>query len=84
MTEDTLERWRAEEQVVRAQLATPGYIRPEQVRGRSGLETLQAIFAGELPSPLIGATLDRGSQSPYRRAPCGDGQTTLPRCECPR
>jgi hypothetical protein len=57
MTEDTLERWRAEEQAVRAQLATPGRIRPEQVRGRSGLETLQAIFAGELPSPLIGATL---------------------------
>jgi uncharacterized protein (TIGR00369 family) len=58
MSEDTLERWRAEEQAVRAQLATPGYIRPEQMRGRSGLETLQAIFAGELPSPLIGATLD--------------------------
>jgi uncharacterized protein (TIGR00369 family) len=58
MTEDTIARWRAEEQAVRAQLAAPGYIRPEQVRGRSGLETLQAIFAGELPSPLIGATLD--------------------------
>jgi uncharacterized protein (TIGR00369 family) len=58
MTEDTLARWRAEEQAVRAQLAAPGYIRPEHVRGRSGLETLQAIFAGELPSPLIGATLD--------------------------
>jgi uncharacterized protein (TIGR00369 family) len=58
MTEDTIACWRAEEQAVRAQLAAPGYIRPEQVRGRSGLETLQAIFAGELPSPLIGATLD--------------------------
>lgn len=58
MTEDTIARWRAEEQAVRAQLAMPGCIRPEQVRGRSGLETLQAIFAGELPSPLIGATLD--------------------------
>ena len=55
MSEDTIARWRAE---VRAQLAAPGYIRPEQVRGSSGLETLQAIFAGELPSPLIGATLD--------------------------
>lgn len=58
MTEDTIARWHAEEQAVRAQLAAPGYIRPEQVRGRSGLQTLQAIFAGELPSPLIGATLD--------------------------
>jgi len=33
-------------------------VRPEQTRGRTGLETLQAIFAGELPSPLIGETLD--------------------------
>ena len=33
-------------------------MRPEQLRGRTGLETLQAIFAGELPSPLIGETLD--------------------------
>lgn len=58
MTEDTLARWRAEEQAVRARLARPGYIRSEQVRARTGLETLQAIFAGELPSPLIGETLD--------------------------
>jgi uncharacterized protein (TIGR00369 family) len=58
MTEDTVARWRAEEQAVGAHLATPGCIRPEQVRDRSGLETLRAIFAGELPSPPIGATLD--------------------------
>jgi uncharacterized protein (TIGR00369 family) len=58
MTEDTLARWRAEEQAVRARLARPGYIRSDQVRARTGLETLQAIFAGELPSPLIGETLD--------------------------
>lgn len=58
MTEDTLARWRAQEQAVRARLARPGYIRSEQVRARTGLETLQAIFAGELPSPLIGETLD--------------------------
>ena len=56
--DDTVARWEAEEQAVRARLAKPGYIRPEQVRGRTGLETLQAIFAGELPSPLIGETLD--------------------------
>lgn len=58
MTDDTVARWRAEEQAVRARLAAPGYVRPEQIRGRTGLETLQAIFAGELPSPLIGETLD--------------------------
>jgi uncharacterized protein (TIGR00369 family) len=57
--EDTLARWRAEEQAVRARLATAvGYIRPEQVRGRTGIETLQAIFSGELPRPPIGDTLD--------------------------
>src|SRR5690348_10183784 len=57
--EETLARWRTEEQAVRARLATAaGYIRPEQVRGRTGLETLQAIFAGELPRPPIGDTLD--------------------------
>ena len=58
MTEDSLARWRAEEQAVRARLAAPGSVRAEQVRGRTGLEMLQAIFAGELPSPLIGETLD--------------------------
>src|SRR5919198_5188645 len=58
MTEDTLARWRAKEQAVRARLAAPGYVRPEQVRGRTGLETLQAIFSGELPSPPIGETPD--------------------------
>jgi len=56
--EETLPRWRAEEQAVRARLGEPGYARPEQVRGRTGLETLQAIFAGELPRPPIGDTLD--------------------------
>jgi uncharacterized protein (TIGR00369 family) len=58
MTQDTVARWRAEEQAVRARLAAPGYVRAEQVRGHSGFETLQAIFAGALPSPLIGETLD--------------------------
>ena len=58
MTEDTLARWRAEEQAVQARFAEPGYARAEQVRGRTGLETLQAIFAGELPRPPIGDTLD--------------------------
>jgi uncharacterized protein (TIGR00369 family) len=58
MTEDTVVRWHAEENAVRARLAAPGYARPEEIRGRTGLETLQAIFAGELPRPPIGDTLD--------------------------
>jgi uncharacterized protein (TIGR00369 family) len=55
---DTLARWRAEEEAVRARLGPPGCVRPGQLRARSGLETLQAIFAGELPRPPIGDTLD--------------------------
>jgi uncharacterized protein (TIGR00369 family) len=56
--DETLARWRAEEQAVRRRLGEAGYARPEQVRGRTGLETLKAIFAGELPRPPIGDTLD--------------------------
>jgi len=44
--EETLAVWRAEESKVRERLArTTGYARAEQLDGRSGLETLQAIFA---------------------------------------
>ena len=57
-TEDTIARWRAEESAVRARLGEPGYARAEQVRGRTGVQMLQAIFAGELPRPPIGDTLD--------------------------
>lgn len=57
--EDTVARWRTEENAVRARLAaTAGYARPDQVNGRTGLETLEAIFSGELPRPPIGDTLD--------------------------
>ena len=56
--EETLALWRAEEGKVRERLApAAGYARPEQSDGRSGLETLQAIFAGELPPPPMGDTL---------------------------
>ena len=56
--EEALAVWRAEESKVRERLArTTGYARAEQLDGRSGLETLQAIFAGELPPPPMGDTL---------------------------
>jgi uncharacterized protein (TIGR00369 family) len=56
--EETLARWRAEEKAVRERLANKtGYARAEQLDNRSGLETLQAIFAGELPPPPMGDTL---------------------------
>ncbi|HEX5458555.1 MAG TPA: PaaI family thioesterase [Steroidobacteraceae bacterium] len=34
-----------------------GYVHAEQLHGRSGLQTLQGIFAGELPPPPMGDTL---------------------------
>jgi uncharacterized protein (TIGR00369 family) len=36
----------------------PGVARPDQVAGRSGLEIMQALLAGELPYPHIADTLD--------------------------
>jgi len=57
--EETVARWQAEEDAVRARLAgAAGVARPDQVAGRSGLEIFGAIFAGELPRPPIGDTLD--------------------------
>ena len=58
VAEDIVARWRAEEDAVRTRLGEPGYARSAQVRGRTGLEILEAIFAGELPRPPIGDTLD--------------------------
>ena len=57
--EETVARWKAEEDAVRARLRPdPGVSRPEQIAGKTGLEMLQAILAGELPPPPIGPTLD--------------------------
>ena len=56
---DTIARWEAEEKAVRAKLqATPGLARPEQVAGRTGLEMLEMMIAGELPPPPIAGALD--------------------------
>jgi len=59
MSEETVARWRAEEEAARARLAaTAGYARSDQIRGRTGMEIFQGIFAGDLPRPPIGDTLD--------------------------
>src|SRR5438309_1470558 len=59
MSDQTVARWRAEEDAVRARLAaTTGYARPDQIDGCTGMEIFQRIFAGELPRPPIGDTLD--------------------------
>ena len=59
--EETLAAWLAQEREVATRLdagAGWGVARPEQVQGRSGLQLLQAMLRGELPSPPIARTLD--------------------------
>lgn len=59
--ENQLEAWLAQEREVVARLeagAGCGVARPEQVVGKTGLETLQAMLRGELPFPPIARTLD--------------------------
>ena len=58
---DQLETWIAQEREVQERLAAGagcGVARPEQVAGRNGLDTLQAMLRGELPYPPIAKTLD--------------------------
>ena len=61
MTQDNqLQAWLAQERAVAARMeagAGCGVARPEQVAGRSGLELLQAMLRGELPSAPIARTL---------------------------
>jgi hypothetical protein len=50
--EETLSRWQAEEDAVRARLAlTAGYARPEQIEGLTGQQMLDA-----LDRPSLGAS----------------------------
>lgn len=51
-------RWRAEEEAVRTRLGTPGVASASEMAGMSGMEIFEAIFAGALPQPPIGDTLD--------------------------
>jgi len=55
----TLARWIAEEKAVRDRFArAPGFARPDQVEGRSGMQMFEAMLAGEIPRPPMGETLD--------------------------
>jgi uncharacterized protein (TIGR00369 family) len=54
---EVLARWRADEEAVRARFADAG-VAAEQAAGLSGMQFFEAIFAGRLPSPPIGRTLD--------------------------
>ena len=56
-----LDRWLAKEAEVRARLEAgpgPGLASPAQVAGKSGLEVMHALLAGELPYAEIAHTLD--------------------------
>jgi uncharacterized protein (TIGR00369 family) len=56
-----LESWLALEREMAARMeagAGCGVATPEQVAGKSGLETMQAMLRGELPYPPIARTLD--------------------------
>jgi uncharacterized protein (TIGR00369 family) len=60
---DQSQLWQEQEAAVRARHAAGGQTqvgvaRYEQVAGKSGLELFEALFAGELPFPPIGDTLD--------------------------
>jgi uncharacterized protein (TIGR00369 family) len=55
-----LEAWLAQEREVVARIEAgvgAGVARPEQVAGKTGLETMQAMLRGELPYPPIARTL---------------------------
>ena len=56
-TADTLANWQARQQEVEARQHEVGVARPDQVVGRSGLQILQAMVAGELPRAPISRTL---------------------------
>ena len=60
-SEDLLAEWTAEGQAVAQRMAAgagPGVARPEQLAGKTGLEKMEAILRGELPSPTMAQTLD--------------------------
>jgi uncharacterized protein (TIGR00369 family) len=56
-----LEAWLAQERDVRTRMDAgvgPGVARPEQVAGKTGLQVMQGLLAGELPHAHMAKTLD--------------------------
>ena len=56
--EATVAQWLAREKEVRARLAPAGVATLEQLKETSGMDFLQRIWDGELPSAPIGHTMD--------------------------
>ena len=61
-TEATIAAWTEELEAVRRRVQAnggqPGIASPQQLQGKSGLQIMQAMLAGELPYPHISHTLD--------------------------
>jgi uncharacterized protein (TIGR00369 family) len=61
---DVQNQWVREFDAVRARMRAgqraPGFVTPAQAAGKTGLEVLLAMLAGELPYPHIAETLDFG------------------------
>jgi len=57
MSAEVLEQWLLREQEMKANTREFGLARPDQVKGRTGLEIFQAMISGELPAPPITRTL---------------------------
>ena len=60
--QDTLIKWMEQGEAVRARVLAgggkPGIIGPNKAAGKTGLEIMHAMLAGELPYPHIAETLD--------------------------
>ncbi len=60
--EQTLAEWNQQLETARARMLAgggqPGLSKPAQVAGKTGLQVMQALLAGELPYPHIADTLD--------------------------
>jgi uncharacterized protein (TIGR00369 family) len=60
-TPNLLDAWIAEETQILARMkngAGSGVARPDQVAGKTGLELMQALLAGDVPAAAIATTLD--------------------------
>ncbi len=56
--QQTLENWQEADRTVRNGLSAPGTAPREKTFGMTGMEVFEAIFAGNLPAPPIGETMD--------------------------
>ena len=61
-SQDNLTSWLEQSALVRARMieggGKPGLAHPDQITGKTGLDIMQAILAGQLPYPHIADTMD--------------------------